>query len=149
MIRRWLPFDAETALIVALAAAVVAGAAGCSTVGVVRKERAWAVVQPTIAYQMALDNPQIVILDVRAAPEFDGSLGHLHGAISVPLEELRSKLSELLPYRKSTVLVYADVESDATAAARILSTAGFGYTIVVRGGIRAWIESGYQTVKAP
>lgn len=137
------------ALIAAVTAGLLAGVAGCSTVGIVRQAQAWAIVQPTIAYQMALDNPQIVILDVRAASEFDGQLGHLHGAISIPLEDLRSRLSELLPYRKSTVLVYADVESDATEAARTLSTAGFGNTVVVHGGIRAWIESGYQTVKSP
>ena len=45
-----------------------------------------------------------MILDVRSREEFSGELGHLEGAVLLPLPELGSRLDELTPYRMQTIV---------------------------------------------
>jgi len=123
--------------------------AACSTVGVSNHGEEWAIVEPTIANEMIFDNRQLVIIDLRPSDEFDGTMGHIPGATSIPTGALESRMNEIRPYRKATILVYADAESDATEGANILAGAGFRSIVVIRGGIRAWIERGYATVSGP
>ena len=44
------------------------------------------------------------ILDVRSREEFIGELGHLEGAVLLPLPELGSRLDELSPQRMKTIV---------------------------------------------
>ena len=46
----------------------------------------------------------LLILDVRSREEFSGELGHLEGAVLLPLPELGSRLDELSPYRMQTIV---------------------------------------------
>lgn len=120
---------------------------GCSTVGVSSEEQPYAIVEPTIAYEMILDNKQIVVLDIRPVDEFYGELGHIAGALSVPIGGIDHRLGEIMPYRTQTVLVYGDTQEDIQSAVETLSAAGFRNLVVIRGGIRRWIALGYKTVK--
>ena len=120
---------------------------GCSTVGVRSDERPYAIVEPTIAYEMMLDHKQIVVLDVRPIEEFYGELGHIGGALSVPIDRAEERLGEILPYRSQTVLIYGDAQEDVQRAIEVLTDAGFRNLVLIRGGIRRWIDLGYKTVK--
>lgn len=122
--------------------------AGCSTVGVFRQDQPWAIVEPTIAAEMILDNKTIVVFDLRSIEEFYGEIGHVAGAVSVPVNEIDRRLQEILPYRSETVLIYADVPGDAEDGAAILAAAGFRNIVVINGGIRRWIDLGYKTVRS-
>jgi rhodanese-related sulfurtransferase len=44
------------------------------------------------------DAPPLVI-DVRSPEEFAGELGHIDGAVLLPLPELEDRLNELVPHR--------------------------------------------------
>ena len=57
---------------------------------------------------MAVDSSH-VLLDVRTAPEFVGSLGHLRGAVLIPVQELESRMNELESYRGKIIVVYCRV----------------------------------------
>jgi rhodanese-related sulfurtransferase len=129
-----------------LAAAVLAAAAGCSTVGVARGEGGYAVVRPTVAHEMMLDSQQVVVFDLRPLTEFEGPLGHIEGAIPVPITSIEPRLPDLLAYRDTTVLVYGDNEEESRRGARILAESGFKNIVRIEGGIRSWIELGYATV---
>ena len=133
-----------------LVAALVAAslAAGCSTVGVGR-EGSFAEVRPTVAQQMLLDNRNIIVFDVRSENDYAGSMGHIAGAQSLPLESIETRLMELVPYQSGTVMVYGDTEEESKSAARILVAAGFQNVVRIRGGIRSWIDLGYKTVLSP
>lgn len=51
------------------------------------------------------EQPMIpLILDVRSREEFSGELGHLEGAVLLPLPELGSRLDELTPHRMQTIV---------------------------------------------
>ena len=47
---------------------------------------------------------RLMILDVRSREEFTGELGHLDGAVLLPLPELGSRLDELIPHRMRTIV---------------------------------------------
>jgi rhodanese-related sulfurtransferase len=122
---------------------------GCGTVGVQREERPYAVVEPTVAYEMMLDHKQIVLIDLRPLEEFYGELGHIAGALSVPLESIEARIGEILPYRVQTVLVYGDAQEDVERGVDLLVANGFRNVVMIRGGIRRWIDLGYRTVGGP
>lgn len=120
----------------------------CRTVGVSTTSGGYAEVSPTVANEMVLDSRQVVILDIRSAPEYRGADGHIAGALSAPFETIERQLPELLPYQNQTVLVYGANATDGALAARLLSLAGFRNVVHVAGGLEAWIAHGYRTVNA-
>ncbi|MEU0512981.1 metalloregulator ArsR/SmtB family transcription factor [Amycolatopsis sp. NPDC006125] len=79
-----------------------------------------------------LRDGDVVVLDVRPAPEF--AAGHIPGAVSIPIGELRARLTEVpdgaqvVAYCRGPYCVYAD------EAVRLLTEAG-------RGAAR--LEDGY------
>jgi rhodanese-related sulfurtransferase len=44
------------------------------------------------------------VLDVRNADEFVGELGHIDGAVLIPLPELEKRLDELAPHRERRIV---------------------------------------------
>ncbi len=136
----------RTATLVAIS--ITLALAGCETIGVSREEGGYAEVKPTVAHEMIIDSHQIVVLDFRPIEDYWGGLGHIAGAISAPLSGIENHLEVLLPYRDSTILVYADAEEESARGARILAAAGFANVVRIQGGVRAWIDLGYPTVSA-
>ena len=120
----------------------------CRTVGVSKTEGGYAEISPTVAAEMILDSSQVVVLDVRAEPDFRGPEGHIAGSLNAPLDTIERQLPELLPYQNQTVLVYGETSTDGSLAAKLLSVAGFRNVVHVEGGNKAWIERGYRTVNA-
>jgi len=74
------------------------------------------------------------VLDVRTAQEFDG--GHIPGAVNIPVDELRNRLSELP--RDRSIAAYCQVGQRGYLATRILLQ--HGYDVANIGG-------GYKTYK--
>ena len=120
----------------------------CRTVGVSKTEGGYAEISPTVAAEMILDSTQVVVLDVRAEPDFRGPEGHIAGSLNAPLDTIERQLPELLPYQNQTVLVYGESSTDGALAAKLLIVAGFRNVVQVDGGIKGWIERGYRTVNA-
>jgi phage shock protein E len=83
-----------------------------------------------------LASPDLVILDVRTAPEYAG--GHIPDSILVPVDTLDH--TDKLPEDKATPIVtYCAVGARAGAAKRLLTKKG--YTRVINGGgLRALAE---------
>ncbi len=73
----------------------------------------------------------IQLVDVRTPAEFKA--GHLAGAVHIPVDDLRDRLSELDP-QKETV-VYCKIGFRGYLAARILQQSGFGKVLNLTGGI--------------
>ena len=135
-------------MLVRLVPLVLIAAMACSTVGVSREDQPWAQVEPTIANEIILDHKEIVVIDFRPVEDFFGGLGHIAGAISLPVSMIDQRLAEVVPYRSQTIIVYSDVPEDAIRGARILTAAGFRNIVVINGGIRRWMELGYKTVQS-
>jgi rhodanese-related sulfurtransferase len=120
--------------------------AGCRTVGMSHEKGGYADVHAPIAQEMLLDNRKIVVFDVRPTAEYDGPLGHIAGAYSLPLDSIESHLTEILPYQGNTVMVYGDAEEESIRGSRLLVAAGFQNVVRISGGIRKWLDLGYHTV---
>jgi rhodanese-related sulfurtransferase len=81
-----------------------------------------------------------LVLDVRGRDEFDGPLGHIDGAVNIPLPELAVRRAEIAAGRPVVCVCLTDKRS-AFAAAQ-LAAAGFADVAVLRGGMKAWREEG-------
>lgn len=82
-----------------------------------------------------------VFLDLRPRSAFART--HIPGAISIPAEELESRYLDLPD--DWTIITYCDcpLEESSAQAALFLIAHGFPSTTPLRGGIEAWIQSGY------
>jgi len=82
-----------------------------------------------------------LILDVRGAEEFDGPLGHIDGAVLIPLPELGARQNEVAGIGRPVVCVCLTVKRSSAAAAQ-LAASGVDQVSVLRGGMKAWREAG-------
>jgi rhodanese-related sulfurtransferase len=97
------------------------------------------------AYAMINNNtqyPNLLILDVREQFEYDES--HLHNATLIPLGQIDSRISELMPYNDTEIIVYCRTGArGATASQNLAGNHNFTKVFNMDGAITAWIAAGY------
>jgi rhodanese-related sulfurtransferase len=78
-----------------------------------------------------------LVVDVRGPDEFGGPLGHIEGALNIPLPELAARRDEIAAAARAVVLVCLTDKRSAAAAAQL---AGYGMrdVSVLRGGMKTW-----------
>jgi len=81
------------------------------------------------------------ILDVREADEFTGPLGHIDGAVLIPLGQLAARLEELA--RGRPIVAVCRAGSRSAQAVSILQQAGFSEIANLNGGMLRWRAEGY------
>jgi sulfur dioxygenase len=81
------------------------------------------------------------ILDVRETDEFTGPLGHIAGAVLIPLSELAARANELR--RDRPVIAVCRAGSRSAQATAILQQAGFSKIANLNGGMLRWRAEGY------
>jgi len=82
-----------------------------------------------------------LLLDVREPEEFVGELGHIEGALLVPLDALERRLPKLAGYVDRDVIVVCRAGARSASAGAILRRAGFQRVINLEGGMLAWAEA--------
>jgi rhodanese-related sulfurtransferase len=82
-----------------------------------------------------------LVIDVRGTDEFTGPLGHIDGAVNVPLPELAAHVPEFSGQDRPLVLV-CKTDRRSSAAAEQLRAAGAGDVAVLRGGMERWCALG-------
>lgn len=80
-----------------------------------------------------------VILDVRTVQEY--AVGHIEGAVNIPVEELEQRFTELDAFRATLVYCRSGVRS--AQAAQILVDKSFTQVYNMLGGLLAWEALGY------
>ena len=97
------------------------------------------------AYAMINNNtqyPDLLILDVREQSEYDES--HLYNATLIPLGQIDSRISELMPYNDTEIIVYCRTGArGATASQNLAGNHNFTKIFNMDGAITAWIAAGY------
>jgi rhodanese-related sulfurtransferase len=104
-------------------------------------------VTPPVAFEMLRDASELSVVDLRSHAEFHGPLGHIHGALNVPAEDLDRRMREISYLRSRTFLVYCRQQCERPLLER-LARAGFVDAMVLHGGLEAWIGDGFGTVGA-
>jgi len=83
----------------------------------------------------AKDN--ILLLDVRTATEFDGPLGHIAGAVLLPVQELEQRIDELNEHKEKEIIVICRSGNRSQTGTHILISHGFN-AVNMLGGMKAW-----------
>jgi glyoxylase-like metal-dependent hydrolase (beta-lactamase superfamily II)/rhodanese-related sulfurtransferase len=102
-----------------------------------------AIAPPALAAWLASDAPP-VLLDVREPEEFTGELGHVEGALLVPLDALERRLPKLAHggYAERDVVVICRAGARSATAGAILRRAGFRRAVNLEGVMLAWVAAG-------
>jgi uncharacterized membrane protein YdjX (TVP38/TMEM64 family)/rhodanese-related sulfurtransferase len=79
----------------------------------------------------------LTLLDVRSGEEFTGPMGHIDGALNIPVEELPSRLGELAG-RDAPIVAICRTDRRSAAAQKLLTEAGFEPVTVLEGGMTKW-----------
>lgn len=85
-----------------------------------------------------------LLLDVRSAEDYMGEQGHVKGSVLVPVEELDKRLAEIENFQLKTVMTICRTDRRSAKAAQILIKHGFADVHVIRNGMTAWHEAGYE-----
>lgn len=83
----------------------------------------------------------VQILDVREEEEFTGPLGHIEGAVLIPLGQLATRVDELK--RDCPIVAVCRAGGRSAQATAILQQAGFGEIANLNGGMLRWRAEGY------
>ncbi|MDH5600840.1 MAG: VTT domain-containing protein [Gammaproteobacteria bacterium] len=93
-----------------------------------------------------LDNHEdILVLDVRTAEDFIGEQGHISNAMNIAVEELPSRMDELIDRTEKPIAIVCRTDRRSAKAAQILAKNGFSDVHVVRQGMTDWNKKGYPT----
>jgi rhodanese-related sulfurtransferase len=84
------------------------------------------------------------LIDVRTPGEFAG--GHIHGAINVPIHQLRSALPTLEIDRERPVIAVCQTAHRSPPAVRLLRQAGCNAQ-QLRGGMTSWNRAKFPTTR--
>ncbi len=88
--------------------------------------------------QKKINNKEdILLLDVRTTGEFNGPLGHIDGAVLVPVQVLSDSIKKLEKYKDKEVIVYCRSGNRSQNGTRIMLANGFK-AVNMLGGMKAW-----------
>ncbi len=85
-------------------------------------------------------NPPL-LLDVREEEEFTGELGHVKGAVRIPLGQLSERAKELEQFKDRDIIAICRVGVRSTTAAAILTGLGFDHVCNMKGGMLDWNDA--------
>ena len=88
-------------------------------------------------FQNNILNDKSIVLDVRTEEEYFGPLGHINGAILIPIDQLENRLSELEIYKNDTIYVVCRSGNRSNFGKDILNANNFK-AINIDGGMLAW-----------
>lgn len=92
-------------------------------------------ISPAKAKERLASGDAILLLDVRSRAEYES--GHIPNSISLPLDQLKSKIARIAPDKNAEIIVYCLSGGRATQACSFLSAMGYVHVSNL-GGINAW-----------
>jgi glyoxylase-like metal-dependent hydrolase (beta-lactamase superfamily II)/rhodanese-related sulfurtransferase len=83
-----------------------------------------------------------LVIDVREPEEFVGPLGHIPGALLVPMDALVRRLPKLAGFSDRDIVVVCRAGARSRTACAILGAAGLARVRNIEGGMLAWADAG-------
>lgn len=84
----------------------------------------------------AIGNAEVTIIDVRTPEEV--VKGTIKGSVSIPLDELESKIEEQVPNKNRTIYLYCLSGSRSEVAADMLTNLGYSQAFSMSNGLLMW-----------
>ena len=94
--------------------------------------------------QQITDGAALAILDVRGSDEFVGALGHIPGAVNIPVGDIASRLIEIKALGNKPVIIVCQTDRRSARAAEILRNENLADVRVLRGGMERWNQIGLE-----
>lgn len=94
--------------------------------------------------QKMQNGEELLVLDVRTEEEFAGSLGHVPGAVNIPLDMLDRRAHELVEWMEMPLIVICRTDARSASALRMLNGFGFADVAFVKRGMVAWNRAHYD-----
>ena len=88
-------------------------------------------------FQDKILNENTVVLDVRSEEEYFGPLGHIDGAILIPINELENRIEELKKFQDETIYVVCRSGNRSNFGKDLLIENNFK-AVNIDGGMLAW-----------
>jgi rhodanese-related sulfurtransferase len=79
-------------------------------------------------------NEDLLVVDVRGNDEFNGNLGHIKGALNIPLGELPSRISELRDHSVRPIVVVCLTDKRSAQAIQLMQAEGHSTLMLLGGG---------------
>ena len=89
----------------------------------------------------------VAVLDVRPVKDYTGGLGHIAGALNIPIDELPKRLAELEARRNLPIAVICRTNRMSGKAVEVLRAAGFKQPLLVDDGMVGWQRQGFASEK--
>ncbi len=93
-------------------------------------------------HQQMTGGAALTILDVRGPDEFVGELGHIPGAVNIPVGDIANRLIEIKALGDKPVIMVCKTDRRSAHAAEILRNENFADVRVLRGGMERWNQNG-------
>lgn len=84
-----------------------------------------------------------LVLDVRTMEEYTGELGHIDGALLIPVQELKERVGEIEKYKDKKVLVVCHSGVRSRKASDLLLQKGFKKVYNIADGMVGWDSQKY------
>lgn len=84
-----------------------------------------------------------VVLDVRTMEEYTGELGHIDGAVLIPVQELKDRIKEVEKYKDKKVIVVCHSGVRSRKASDLLTQSGFKKVFNIADGMVGWDSQKY------
>jgi rhodanese-related sulfurtransferase len=88
-----------------------------------------------------------IVIDVREPEEFVGELGHIAGALLIPLDAIEHRLPKLAGYHDRDIVIVCRAGARSASAGAILRRHGFARVTNLHGGMLAWTKAGLPVQK--
>ncbi|MBE0505115.1 MAG: rhodanese-like domain-containing protein [Marinospirillum sp.] len=92
-----------------------------------------------------MNKDEAIALDIRDRKDF--GLGHITGAINIPMVNLDTRMHELEKHKDKKILVVCKMGNTATMAVAKLQKAGFANALRLKGGMMQWQTDSMPVVK--
>src|SRR3954451_11512754 len=90
-----------------------------------------------------IDDPAIALVDVRETAEYNTA--HIPQSWSLPRRMIETRMTSMVPWRGTKVVVCDDDGRRAALAARTLESMGYTNVAVLAGGTNRWVTDGQTT----
>lgn len=84
-----------------------------------------------------------LVLDVRTMEEYTGELGHIDGALLIPVQELKERVGEIEKYKDKKVIVVCHSGVRSRKASDLLLQKGFKKVYNIADGMVGWDSQKY------
>ncbi len=113
-----------------------------------KREQALEIIDAATLAAWLASRDDVCVIDVRNPDEFVGPLGHIAGALNLPLPALPARRADIDALGERTLVMVCLTDKRSGQACRDLIAAGVTRVVLLGGGMRGWHAAGLPVLEA-